>query len=78
MKTWRELGYLRTVRPDPNPKGGIGRSVFGWFLPVATAASLAVSGCTTRGGWPRFLRPGEPTDAQLKKNLEEQQKKQNQ
>jgi hypothetical protein len=27
---------------------------------------MAVAGCTTRGGWPRFLHPGEPTDAQLK------------
>lgn len=25
-------------------------------------------GCTVRGGWPRFLRPGEPSDSALKKD----------
>lgn len=28
---------------------------------------IVLSGCTTRGGWPRFLRPGEASDAQIRK-----------
>lgn len=29
------------------------------------AVSLMLTACTVRGGWPRFLRPGEASDAEM-------------
>lgn len=32
---------------------------------------IVLTGCTVRGGWPRFLRPGEPSDSTLRKSIAE-------
>lgn len=34
---------------------------------------LAFTGCTSRGGWPRFLRPGEKSDAEMKRYFQTNQ-----
>lgn len=44
------------------------------LLMVLLASVL--TGCTTRGGWPRFLRPGEPSDAELARRTQELLKQQ--
>lgn len=31
----------------------------------AMALACILCACTARGGWPRFLRPGEPSDAAM-------------
>lgn len=32
---------------------------------------IAFSGCTVRGGWPRFLRPGEASDSAIRKEAQQ-------
>lgn len=41
------------------------------FLPFLLM--LLVAGCTVRGGWPRFLRPGEASDSAIKKEMDQRE-----
>lgn len=34
---------------------------------ILLICAIWITGCTTRGGWPRFLRPGEASDKSISK-----------